>query len=39
MKKNLVMTLTALASLAAGAASMGCIFAFLDEPKMPNKML
>ena len=33
MKKRVAAFISALALLATGAASMGCAWAFLDEPK------
>lgn len=39
MKKRFILALTAIASLMANAASIGCIVAFIDEPTMPKSML
>lgn len=33
MKKRVAAFISAIALLATGAASMGCIWAFIDEPK------
>ncbi len=39
MKKLLAMILAGVGVLAAGAASVACSFAALDEPEMPKAML
>lgn len=39
MKKNIARLLLVVGGLFAGAASMGCIFMILDEPKMPASLL
>lgn len=39
MKKSIARLLLVVGGLFAGAASMGCIFMILDEPKMPVNML
>ena len=39
MKKLFAMAITAIGVFAAGAASMGCVMGYLDEPKMPAKMI
>lgn len=38
MKKIFSMALAAIALLASGAASMGCLWVFVDEPEATNLM-
>lgn len=39
MKKIITMVLVALGVAAAGAASTGCWYILLDEPKMPKSLI
>lgn len=39
MKKKLGYLLSAIAMLATGAASMGCMIIFADEPVAPKSMI
>ena len=39
MKKLFAMILSGVGILAAGAASVGCLFFMLDEPEMSSKMI
>jgi len=39
MKKKLGYLLTAIAMLATGAASMGCLILLTDEPTAPKSMI
>lgn len=39
MKKKLGYLLAAVAMLASGAASMGCVFVLADEPKAPKAII
>lgn len=39
MKKLLAMVLTGIGVLAAGAASLGCVFFLMDEPKMCKSII
>ena len=39
MKKNIARLLLVVGGLFAGAASMACPIAFLDEPRMPESMI
>lgn len=39
MKKNIARLLLVVGGLFAGAASMGCIVGFFDEPKMPENFI
>ncbi len=39
MKKKVASLLTAIAVLASGAASMGCVIILMDEPLAPKKLI
>lgn len=39
MKKKVASLLTAIAVLASGAASMGCVVILVDEPTAPKSLL
>lgn len=39
MKAVLVSIVSALGALVATTATTGCVFVFIDEPKMPTSML
>lgn len=39
MKKKVASLLTAIAVLASGAASMGCIVLLVDEPNTPKSLI
>ncbi len=39
MKKKVASLLTAIAVLASGAASMGCIVLLVDEPRAPKNLI
>lgn len=39
MKKLFAMAIAAVGTLAAGAASMGCIILAFDEPEAPRSMI
>ncbi len=39
MKKLLAMVLAGVGVLAAGAASVACVFLAIDEPAMPKSMI
>ena len=37
--KAVISVLTALGAAVAATASAGCVFVFIDEPKMPKSMI
>ncbi len=39
MKKLFAMAIAAVGTLAAGAASMGCLLMILDEPEAPKSII
>lgn len=39
MKKSIARLLLVVGGLFAGAASVGCPMGFIDEPKMPTRMI
>ena len=39
MKKKFATALASIALLAAGAASMACVFIIIDEPEMPRSLI
>lgn len=39
MKAAVISVLTALGAAVAATASAGCVFVFVDEPKMPKSMI
>lgn len=39
MKAAVISVLTALGAAVTATASAGCVFVFIDEPKMPKSMI